>query len=376
MLNTLYHSLNPIAFYIGTVPIHWYGLGYIVGIILGAIVVWKTARHWRLPFNLNRLLGLVIAGALGIIIGGRLGYVLFYNLPYYAANPGQIIATYNGGMSFHGGVIGVIIAVFIYARILKLPFLRVMDLVCVAAPIGICLVRCCNFINGELWGAPTNLPWGVDFGPAAGNIMRQPSQLYEALLEGVVLFIVLYALSRKYPPRLPGSFCGTFALLYGIFRFAVEFIRQPDAQIGYLFGTHWFTMGQLLSIPLMIAGAAILIATYEYHLHQRTKAAKAAKTAQTTQSTPLVQDTPQPQAKAKTTMGSAPATPDPAPSSPSSAPSSSSSAPSSPGLSGGSISNRQPDYPNKSGNDGVNCDVSAPGTPATPSASSASPLKS
>jgi phosphatidylglycerol:prolipoprotein diacylglycerol transferase len=302
MLNAIYHALSPIAFTIGPFAVHWYGLGYIIGLILGGLVVYRTARHWQvqvgkphpqagvdgkgttpLPstqaspspaapaassgrhFDLNALLGLIIAAALGVIIGGRLGYVLFYNLPYYAAHPALVFATWDGGMSFHGGVIGTLIAMLVYARILHLPFLRLMDLVCIGAPIGICLVRCCNFINGELWGAVTNLPWGVVFGGAAGPLPRQPSQLYEAALEGLLMFCILFALSRKLPPRPAGTFCGLFALLYGVFRIAVEFVRQPDPQIGYLFGSHWITMGMVLSLPLALAGAGVLL----YARHQR-----------------------------------------------------------------------------------------------------------
>ena len=162
-------------------------------------------------------------------------------------------------MSFHGGLVGVIIGGVIAAKITKIPFLTLADMGVVGVPIGLFFGRCANFINGELWGAPTDLPWGVIFGGAAGMMPRHPSQLYEALLEGVVLFIILFALSRKTPARPRGTFFGTFLLLYGLFRFMIEFIRQPDAQIGYLLGTDWFTMGQALSIPLMIAGVIFLV---------------------------------------------------------------------------------------------------------------------
>ena len=195
----------------------------------------------------------------GVILGGRLGYVLVYGDGYYLQHPEKILAFNEGGMSFHGGLVGVIIGGVIAAKITKIPFLTLADMGVVGVPIGLFFGRCANFINGELWGAPTDMPWGVVFGGAAGTMPRHPSQLYEALLEGVVLFIILFALSRKTPARPRGTFFGTFLLFYGLFRFTIEFIRQPDAQIGYLLGTHWFTMGQALSIPLMVAGVVFLV---------------------------------------------------------------------------------------------------------------------
>lgn len=195
----------------------------------------------------------------GVILGGRLGYVLVYGDGYYLQHPEKILAFNEGGMSFHGGLVGVIIGGVIAAKITKIPFLTLADMGVVGVPIGLFFGRCANFINGELWGAPTDMPWGVVFGGAAGTMPRHPSQLYEALLEGVVLFIILFALSRKTPARPRGTFFGTFLLFYGLFRFTIEFIRQPDAQIGYLLGTQWFTMGQALSIPLMVAGVVFLI---------------------------------------------------------------------------------------------------------------------
>ena len=217
----------------------------------------------------------------GVILGGRLGYVLVYGDGYYLQHPDKILAFNEGGMSFHGGLVGVIIGGVIAAKITKIPFLTLADMGVVGVPIGLFFGRCANFINGELWGAPTDMPWGVVFGGAAGTMPRHPSQLYEALLEGVVLFIILFALSRKTPARPRGTFFGTFLLFYGLFRFTIEFIRQPDAQIGYLlhYGIFrfliefvrepdvqlgylrggWLTMGQVLSAPLIVAGIALLI---------------------------------------------------------------------------------------------------------------------
>ncbi len=161
-------------------------------------------------------------------------------------------------MSFHGGLIGALLSGIVAARFTGIPYLTLADMGCIAAPIGLFFGRCANFVNGELWGAPTSLPWGVVFGGTAGVMPRHPSQLYEALLEGVVLFCVLYILSRKQPPRPQGTFLGVFLVGYGLFRFLIEFVRQPDAQIGYLWGG-WLTMGQVLSVPLMVAGACALV---------------------------------------------------------------------------------------------------------------------
>ena len=161
-------------------------------------------------------------------------------------------------MSFHGGLIGALLSGIVAARFTGIPYLTLADMGCIAGPIGLFFGRCANFVNGELWGAPTSLPWGVVFGGTAGAMPRHPSQLYEALLEGIVLFCVLYALSRKQPPRPQGTFLGVFLLGYGLFRFLIEFVRQPDAQIGYLWGG-WLTMGQVLSVPLMVAGVCALV---------------------------------------------------------------------------------------------------------------------
>jgi phosphatidylglycerol:prolipoprotein diacylglycerol transferase len=195
---------------------------------------------------------------LGVIVGARLGYVLVYNPAYYAQNPIEILDFARGGMSFHGGLVGALLAGIIAAKIIKMPYLSLVDIAIIAVPIGLFFGRCANFINGELWGAVTDAPWGVVFGGSAGPYPRHPSQLYEAFLEGIVLFVVLFALSFKKPPLPRGSYLGVFLIGYGFFRFLVEFIRQPDAQIGYLLG-NWFTMGQLLSLPLIIVGILLLI---------------------------------------------------------------------------------------------------------------------
>jgi phosphatidylglycerol:prolipoprotein diacylglycerol transferase len=195
---------------------------------------------------------LVFYGALGVIAGGRLGYMLFYGADQLLEDPLSVVRIWDGGMSFHGGLLGVIVALALCARRRALPFLPLMDFVAPLVPIGLGAGRLGNFINGELWGKPTDVPWAV----IVQGTPRHPSQLYEAALEGVVLFAVLWAWSAR--PRPPGSVCGLFLLLYGIFRFVVEFVRLPDESVGYL-AFDWFTMGQLLSLP-MIAGGLLLLA--------------------------------------------------------------------------------------------------------------------
>lgn len=258
-LNEIYQAIDPVALSLGPLQIRWYGLAYVAGFICAFLVIAKLSQRWKIRINDDAFFTVVFCVIFGVILGGRLGYVLVYGDGYYLQHPEKILAFNEGGMSFHGGLVGVIIGGVIAAKITKIPFLTLADMGVVGVPIGLFFGRCANFINGELWGAPTDLPWGVVFGGAAGMMPRHPSQLYEALLEGVVLFIVLFALSRKTPARPRGTFFGTFLLLYGLFRFMIEFIRQPDAQIGYLLGTDWFTMGQALSIPLMVAGVVFLV---------------------------------------------------------------------------------------------------------------------
>ncbi len=258
MLNDIFQSLDPVAFTLGPVTVRWYGIAYVLGFICAALVVWRLAKRWRVRVNEDALLTIMVCAIIGIIVGGRLGYVLFYGNGAYLQNPLEIFALNHGGMSFHGGLIGALLSGIVAAKFTGIPYLTLADLGCVAAPLGLFFGRLANFVNGELWGAPTDLPWGVVFGGAAGNFPRHPSQLYEAVLEGIVIFCVLFALSRKLPPRPRGTFLGIFLVMYGAFRFLVEFVREPDAQLGYLWGG-WLTMGQLLSVPLIVVGACVLI---------------------------------------------------------------------------------------------------------------------
>lgn len=262
MLNEIYQSLNPVAFTIGPFSARWYGIAYVLGFICAAFVIYKVGKHWKLKFDFDSICVILICAMAGVIIGGRLGYVLFYNFEMYAANPLEIFNFSHGGMSFHGGFVGALLAGIVAAKIIKMPYLTLVDLAVIGVPLGLIFGRVANFINGELWGAPTGLPWGVIFGGIAGMEPRHPSQLYEALLEGVLLFIVLFALARKTPPRPRGTFFGVFMLGYGICRFLIEFVRQPDAQLGYLWGG-WLTMGQVLSLPLVIAGVALLVYAFK-----------------------------------------------------------------------------------------------------------------
>lgn len=268
MLDNLYQMLDPIAVQIGPLQIRWYGLAYVAGFICAFLILGNLSKRWRVRINEDAFFVIVFSVILGVIIGGRAGYVLFYGDGYYLQHPEKILAFNEGGMSFHGGLIGVLAGGYIASRITHIPFLTLADMGAVGAVIGLFFGRCANFVNGELWGAPTDLPWGVVFGGAAGTMPRHPSQLYEALLEGVVIFCVLFALSRKNPPRPRGTFIGLFLVMYGVFRFLVEFVREPDVQLGYLWGG-WLTMGQVLSVPLIVAGIALLIYAVTMKLPQK-----------------------------------------------------------------------------------------------------------
>ena len=258
MLNDIYQGLDPIAFSLGPLVVRWYGLAYVLGFVCAAAIIYFVAKRWKLGMSEDNLLTLMVCAIVGVVLGARIGYVLFYGDGCYLSHPLEILAFNQGGMSFHGGLVGLLIGGAVAARMTRIPFLTLADLGSIAAPIGLFFGRCANFVNGELWGAPTDGPLGVVFGGAAGMMPRHPSQLYEAVLEGLVIFCVLFALSRKRPPRPQGTFLGAFLVLYGIFRFLIEFVREPDVQLGYLWGG-WLTMGQVLSAPLIVAGIALLI---------------------------------------------------------------------------------------------------------------------
>ena len=257
MLNEIYRMLDPVAFAVGPFVVRWYGIAYVAGFVCAALVLWQVAKRWKVRVDADSLLTVVLCAIVGVILGGRLGYVLVYGDGYYFSHPAEILAFSHGGMSFHGGLIGALLSGIVAARFTGIPYLTLADMGCVAAPIGLFFGRCANFVNGELWGAPTDVAWGVVFGGQAGMVPRHPSQLYEAVLEGIVIFLVLFALSRKRPPRAQGTFLGVFLIMYGCFRFAIEFVREPDVQLGYLWGG-WLTMGQVLSTPLIAVGIGVL----------------------------------------------------------------------------------------------------------------------
>lgn len=266
-LNDLYQTLDPVAFAVGPFTVRWYGLAYLAGFVVAALVMRGVVRRWRIDVSMDDLTSVVIAIAFGVIIGARVFYVLFYGAGYYLEHPLEILMLNKGGMSFHGGLCGAIVAGALECRSLGLSIPTICDVAVIGAPWGLFFGRCANFVNGELWGKPTDLPWGVMF-ETGGQVYRHPSQLYEAILEGLVMFCVLWALSRRRPPRPQGTFIGAFLMLYGVFRFLIEFVRLPDSQLGYLLGTDWLTMGQCLSVPLVVAGAIVLALAHHWQRPQ------------------------------------------------------------------------------------------------------------
>ncbi|HEY3317294.1 MAG TPA: prolipoprotein diacylglyceryl transferase [Coriobacteriia bacterium] len=249
-----YPRIDPVLVRLGPVAVRWYGLAYVAAFVGAGLVLRRLNRRWRLGLSEDDELEILLAAVVGVIVGARLGYVLFYNLPSYVKAPLAVFALWDGGMSFHGGLIGIVIAAVVESRRLKLPLLTLCDIGAVGAPIGFFLGRLANFVNDELWGRVTSVPWAMVF-PSGGPYPRHPSQLYEAGLEGVVLFAVMWLLSLKVRSR--GTEIGWLLLLYGCFRVFAELFRQPDAQITYL--PSWVTMGQLLSVPMILAGAWLLI---------------------------------------------------------------------------------------------------------------------
>ena len=253
-------AFDPVLISFGPVAVRWYALAYIVGILLGWLYVRTIIKREKLwdgppPMTVTDYDDFVLWVTLGIILGGRIGYVLFYNPSYFAQHPLESIELWKGGMSFHGGFLGCVLAVVLFARHRGLSILSLGDLTCAAGTIGIFLGRIANFINGELWGRPTDVPWGMVF-PTGGPLPRHPSQLYEALLEGLVLFVALTMLVRRGALKRPGFIIGAFAFGYGIARSICELFREPDVQIGFLWGG--LTMGTLLSAPLILTGLALM----------------------------------------------------------------------------------------------------------------------
>jgi phosphatidylglycerol:prolipoprotein diacylglycerol transferase len=253
-------NFDPVLIQLGPFAIRWYALAYIVGILLGwlyARSIIRNEKAWGGPAPLTAIDydDFIIWVTLGIILGGRLGYVLFYNPSYFAANPAEVFQLWKGGMSFHGGFLGCVVTVIAFARLRGIPVFSLGDITCAVGPIGLLLGRLANFVNGELWGRATDVPWAIVF-PGGGPIPRHPSQLYEATLEGVVLFILLALMIRAGALRRPGLIIGTFALGYAAARSFCELFREPDAQLGFLWNT--VTMGTLLSVPMVLFGIAMI----------------------------------------------------------------------------------------------------------------------
>ncbi|MEZ5511628.1 MAG: prolipoprotein diacylglyceryl transferase [Gammaproteobacteria bacterium] len=253
-----YPEINPVAISIGPLDIRWYGIMYLVGFVAGFLLLNRRAKRPNSGWTTEQVSDLIFYGAMGVILGGRIGYILFYNFSAFLNDPLTLFKVWQGGMSFHGGLLGVMIAVWLFARHTKKSYWDILDYGAPIVPIGLGLGRIGNFIGGELYGRITDGPWGMVF-PTGGELARHPSQLYQATLEGLALFTILWFFSRKPRPRYAVS--GLFALFYGIFRFVVEFAREPDAHLGFI-AFDWLTMGQLLSVPLILVGVFLLYLAY------------------------------------------------------------------------------------------------------------------
>jgi phosphatidylglycerol:prolipoprotein diacylglycerol transferase len=252
--------IDPVAVQIGPLAIRWYALAYIAGILLGWRYALRLCREMPELVTPAQMDDFILWLTLGIVLGGRAGYVLFYNPLYFLEHPLQILVLWQGGMSFHGGLAGVLLAMFVFARRRAIRFFALADVVAVCVPFGLFFGRLANFVNGELYGRVTDVPWAFVFpSREAGPLPRHPSQLYEGLLEGVVLFAVMWLLMRRFDARRRvGTLSGVFLIGYGIARFLVEFVREPDVQLGYLaFG---LTMGQYLTLPMLAFGAFLVAA--------------------------------------------------------------------------------------------------------------------
>ncbi len=253
------HEIDPIAVSLGPLNIHWYGLMYLVGFASAWYLGVRRARRPGSNWDEQQVSDLIFWGAIGVVLGGRFGYVLFYNFAQFLDDPLWLFAVWEGGMSFHGGLLGVISAIAYFSYHYKKGFFAIADFVAPLIPIGLGAGRLGNFIGGELWGRTTDQSWGVIFPRAGDGLGRHPSQLYELALEGLVLFVVLWLYSARTPPKMAVS--GLFLLLYGAFRSLVELFREPDGHIGFI-ALDWLTMGQLLSLPMIIAGAGLLVMAY------------------------------------------------------------------------------------------------------------------
>lgn len=257
MTGLAFPEISPIMFSIGPLAVRWYSMAYLIGIVAGWLLINRNVRVNQLGLSKSQVEDLMFYLTIGIIVGGRLGYALFYGGAEMWLKPWHLLEIWKGGMSFHGGAAGVVVAAWLFARKVKYNFLGLTDLIVLYAPIGIFLGRMANFINDELWGRVTDVPWAVRF-PNGGYLPRHPSQLYEGLLEGALMFALLNLLWMLPKVRQThGLVSALFIILYGCFRIALEQFREPDVQLGYFFGG--VTMGQMLSVPLIVAGVAVLV---------------------------------------------------------------------------------------------------------------------
>lgn len=254
-------QIDPVIFSVGPIAVHWYGLAYVAGILFAwwyarrLVATQRLWAHGQPAMSIADIDDFVVWAAIGVVAGGRIGYVLFYDLPRFLSEPADIIRIWTGGMSFHGGILGVILAMILFARARGISMWSMFDTIAAAVPVGLLLGRVANFVNAELWGRTTDVPWAFVFPTDPELLPRHPSQLYEAALEGLVLFAVLawlvWARGKLKRPKFIG---GAFITGYGLSRIVVEFFRMPDTQIGYLAGTNWLTMGMILSLPMVLVG--------------------------------------------------------------------------------------------------------------------------
>ena len=246
----IFPHIDPVAFSLGPLHVHWYGLMYLLGFVSAWGLAHWRAKHYQLNWTSEQIGDLIFFAAIGVIVGGRLGYMLFYNTQQLLSKPWVLFKLWEGGMSFHGGLLGVVIAVLFFARKIKRPFWQVADFIAPLVPLGLAAGRAGNFINGELWGRVTDVPWAMVF-PNVDMQPRHPSQLYEFGLEGIGLFILVWWYAAK--PRPTGCVSAIFLMGYAICRLIIECFREPDAQLGFM-AFNWLTMGQLLSLPMLFAG--------------------------------------------------------------------------------------------------------------------------
>ena len=249
-----YPQIDPVFFEIGPLQLRWYGLMYIIGFVCAYLVLVHLSRRGNYDMDKKEIEDLLAYGVVGLIIGARLGYCLFYNIGYYLSHPLRCLAIWEGGMSFHGGLIGLVLGGWLFSRLRNKSLIMLADMGALAAPPGLFFGRIGNFINAELYGRVTDVPWGMVF-PGAGGLPRHPSQLYEAFFEGIVLFLVIFVLSSKVRTR--GILISVFLAGYGFIRFVLEFFREPDPQLGFIVAS--ITMGQILSLAMVAAGAILLI---------------------------------------------------------------------------------------------------------------------